>query len=68
MTQKTKAVAQPRPKAKRPRRVDPSVQAEALVRAITGIERQNGEDLLGSPELKKVLREAKAADATRKKK
>lgn len=52
------------PKSRRQRLApDVSQTAEALVRAITGTERVNGEDLIGSPELKRQLREAKAKDA-----
>jgi hypothetical protein len=68
MTRKTKAVAKPRPPAKRPRRQDVNVTAEALVRAVTGTERANGEEMLESPELKRILREAKAKDAAKRKK
>jgi hypothetical protein len=64
MPRKTK----PRPLSKRPRRRDVNVTAEALVRAVTGTERANREDRLDSPELKKMLREAKAKDAARRKK
>lgn len=67
-TAKPKINSKPRPPAKRPRRQDVNVTAEALVRAVTGAERANGEDLLESPELKKMLREAKAQDAARRKK
>lgn len=52
----------PRPKAK----PDANQTAAALVRAITGSGPVNGEDLLGSPELQRQLREAKAADKGRK--
>jgi len=65
---KSKPRAKLRPPAKRLRRQDVNVTAEALVRTVTGSERANGEDLLESPELKKMLREAKAKDAARRNK
>jgi hypothetical protein len=46
--------------------VDVNIQAEALVRAVTGTDRANGEDLLESLELKRQLREAKARDKARR--
>lgn len=44
---------------KRLAKKDVSQTAEALVRAATGSEKVRGESLLGSPELRRKLREAK---------
>lgn len=55
-----------RSKRKRPTaNPDANQTAYALVQAITGADPVKGEDLLGSPELRKQLLEAKAADAAR---
>jgi len=51
-----------RPKAK----PDANQKAARTVRVLTGEPLPSGEDLLGSPALRKALREAKAKDAARK--
>jgi len=51
-----------RPKAK----PDMSQRALANVRAVTGMEPVSGEDLLGSPELRRKLAELKAKDKARR--
>jgi len=47
---------------------DPNVIAHDLIRKATGTGPVNGEDLLGSPELKEQLRRAKERESARKKK
>ena len=51
-----------RPKAK----PDANQKAAAFVHGLTGQPAPNGEDLLGSPELQRQLREAKARDAVKR--
>jgi hypothetical protein len=43
-----------------PKKKDANQTAESLLRAVTGGKRTRGESLLGSPEAKRLLREAKA--------
>ena len=49
------------------RRKDTNEQIAELLRAVTGTKNPRGEDLLGSPELKRQLREAKAREKARTK-
>lgn len=53
---------------KAPERNDASQNAVDLVNAVTGQQKARGEDLLGDPKLKKLLPDAKAKKAARKKK
>ena len=46
-----------------PKKKDANQVAESLLRAATSGKRVRGEDLLGSPEAKRLLREAKARTA-----
>ena len=44
---------------------DDNKQIADLLRAVTGTKKPRGEDLLGSPELKRQLREAKKKEKAR---
>ena len=45
---------------------DDNQQIADLLQAVTGTKKPRGEDLLGSPELKRQLREAKKRESARK--